>query len=109
MRWEESERLGSKSYICGHCGNPLASEKGYRATNPATSGSTSTITAATIYICHRCQKPTFFQGGDQIPNSAFGGHVEHIPSDEVAKLFDEARNCMKVNAYTLPSCVAENC
>ncbi len=90
----------SRSYVCGYCGESLASDKGYYATVIAgTSG--GTIRSAYIYICHRCKKPTFFESDkEQTPGPAFGGSVEDIPSDEVAALYDEARNCMKVNAHT---------
>ncbi|MFN2500326.1 MAG: DUF4145 domain-containing protein, partial [Pyrinomonadaceae bacterium] len=82
--------LPSRNYICGHCGNPLATNRGYTSS-----------TAGNIYVCHFCDKPTFFsRDSDQVPGSAFGYPVEHIPSAEVSALYEEARNCMKVNAYT---------
>lgn len=99
MLWDQTEKLTSKSYICGHCENSLASEKGFRATRPSTSGS-GRITTASIYICHHCQKPTFFYNKEQVPGPAFGTTVEHLPSEEVRALYEEARGCMKVNAHT---------
>lgn len=97
-RWAETQGLTSKSYTCGHCGNNLASMLGYQTV--VTSGSTAT--KSYIYICHHCRKPTYFSSwlGDQVPGPAFGGPVDHIASEEVKVLYEEARNCMKVNAHT---------
>lgn len=96
--WQDTKALESRSYVCGHCGNHLASAKGYRAGEYADS---SGRTVAYIYICHFCDQPTYFDdNGDQIPGAAFGRPVEHIPKEDVEPLYEEARNCMKVNAYT---------
>jgi hypothetical protein len=38
--------------------------------------------------------------GYQHPTAAFGKPVSHLPSQEVEALYDEARNCMRVGAYT---------
>lgn len=76
----------------------MASAKGYHATAYM---SGSTVTVAYIYICHHCDNPTYFSyDGDRVPGSAFGGAVEHVPKQDVQPLYEEARNCMKVNAYT---------
>lgn len=102
-RWENAEQLRSRSYVCGYCSEPLASDKGYHATKPFQlgGGKVTRHSAGYIYICHHCENPTYFEdGGDQHPGPPFGGIVKYIPSDEVAALYDEARNCMKVNAYT---------
>lgn len=98
LGWVNADDLSSKSFVCGHCGNQLASAKGYSATAFVSGGR---YTAAYIYICHHCTNPTYFsQNGDQIPGSAFGGVVAHVPAEDVEPLYEEARNCMKVNAYT---------
>jgi hypothetical protein len=96
--WHSATSLASKSYTCGYCGNPLASQKGYAATQyPDGSGQR----LAYIYVCHFCNNPTYFDiNGYQVPGSAFGRPVEHVPEQDVAPLYEEARNCMKVNAYT---------
>lgn len=98
MDWQGVLALQSNSYKCGHCGQQLASEKGYFAT--AYVGGVSTVVAF-IYICHHCKNPTYFsRSGDQVPGSAFGGTVEHIPEVDVRPLYEEARSYMKVSAYT---------
>jgi hypothetical protein len=91
--------MNARRYVCGYCGNALASELGYYATVEDSGGKLYT---GFIYICHFCDKPTFFDGG-QVPGPPFAGNVKYIPSKEVEALYEEARNCMKVNAYTAAS------
>lgn len=56
-----------------------------------------------IYVCSHCFRPNYFEDqGDrtvQVPGAAFGSPVEGVPTT-VDALYDEARNCMKVSAYT---------
>lgn len=97
-----SSNLPSRRYICGYCDSPLASQFGYYAFPVNDQGQTITNrSSGRIYICHYCDGPTYFdEDGKQTPGSAFGGQVRNIPKEEVESLFNEARNCMKVNAYT---------
>jgi hypothetical protein len=39
------------------------------------------------------------QGSGQVPGAAFGASVEHLET-ELERLFEEARNCMSVNAFS---------
>jgi len=96
--WLSTGQLPSKSYICGNCGNSLASASGYAASFP---GKPNRILAY-IYICHFCFKPTYFDmRGNQIPGSPYGNKVNNLPSEsEVENLYNEARNCTSCNAYT---------
>ena len=96
--WQNLQHLQSKPYTCGHCGENLASREGYSTQVPSGSSASESY----IYICHFCRTPTYFASwsGEQMPGPAFGGTVKHIPSEEVEALYEEARNCMKVNAYT---------
>ena len=91
------ELIRSKRYICGYCGETLASGIGYAA-KEADMGE---ISSAKIYICHYCYSSTYFDAsGKQTPGSAYGGEVKEIPSEDVRDLYNEARDCIKVNAYT---------
>ena len=48
-----------------------------------------------------CTEPTCLtKEGQQTPGAALGGTVANIPSEDVAALYNEARDCMKVNAFT---------
>ncbi len=98
VNWFSTGALPSKSYICGNCGNSLASANGYAASLP----NQSNRIVAHIYICHFCFRPTYFDmEGNQIPGSPYGNKVNNIPSEsEVDTLYNEARNCTSCNAYT---------
>jgi hypothetical protein len=93
--------ISPKSFVCGYCNNPLSGIVGYHAVRTDERGNNSNDILAKIYICHHCEEPTYFSNdGRQVPGSAFGGRVSHIPSKDVEVLYDESRDCMKVNAYT---------
>lgn len=86
--------IGSHTYTCGHCGNPIASNKGW----DAAAGSAG---RAQIYICHQCTKPTFFDtDSTQIPGSIFGDSVNDIPDEKIENLYNEARNVISTNSFT---------
>ena len=67
MPWDGVKDLGSRSYVCGHCGDHISAQVGYRSSGGPTSS---------IYICHVCGMPTMFihhaKQMKQIPGSAFG-------------------------------------
>ncbi len=89
--WINSSTRNSKNYICGHCGNNISSEKGYGERN----------SGDYIYICHKCGKPTYFNKlGDQIPGALFGKHFDVAIPQLVKDLYEEARRCYSVNAFT---------
>ncbi len=93
LNWHEG-LIESRDFICGHCGSPLASERGWYAYDWQ-----STIVAY-IYICHKCAQPTYFgPGGKQIPGVVYGNPVHDVP-DHVEYLYEEARNCTASNAST---------
>ena len=81
--WHEVINLTSKSYTCGHCGEPLASEKGYSG-RPEPNHLRK---FAYIYICHHCNKPTYFDHNNrQIPGTRFGKDVLNIEDQGVSEL-----------------------
>ena len=93
--WKNISSLVSKQYTCGHCGNPVASEKGYHGPSIGADGS------RWIYICHFCLKPTFFDEREvQVAGAVFGNPVEDIPDTLIKSLYDEARRATSANAYT---------
>lgn len=92
--WQKLNVLDGRAYRCAYCGNQVASEKGYWADYDYY-----------LYVCPRCQMPTFFDRRNrQIPAPAYGDEVAHLP-DDVGRLYREARACMSVGAYT-PSVMA---
>lgn len=92
--WSNIKGIESKAYVCGHCSNPIASEKGFSGTNRRG------VLTAYIYICHHCSKPSLFYEGEQTPGVLFGNQVQHIPDANVEKLYEEARGCFSINAFT---------
>lgn len=93
IHWSNSQNLNSKSYECGYCGNSIASQLGYV-------GTVDRSAYAIMYICHQCTKPTLFVEGNQFPGAHFGHSVSHIPDANIEKLYEEARACYSVNAFT---------
>lgn len=93
FRWDNATSTSSYSYTCGYCGNPIASEKGWKAHSAR----------ASVYLCHQCTRPTFFDthaGNKQYPGVMFGNAVRHIPEKSIQLLYDEARACTGASAYT---------
>lgn len=88
--WKNDMRIQPKSYECGHCGNLTGVNIGYETTNRL----------GYIYFCGFCNQPTYFTvDGDQLPAPVFGGSVENVPAN-LAQLYEEARQCTGVGAYT---------
>ncbi|EIF6157043.1 DUF4145 domain-containing protein [Clostridium perfringens] len=91
--WYSTVELESKTYKCGYCGEKVSINEGYVCRF-------TTNNIAYIYICHNCNKPTFFDNFRvQTPGVLYGDEVEYL-SSEVKELYNEARNCFSVNAFT---------
>ena len=99
--WIKSQDLDSKSYTCGHCGEKICSEEGYYLANY--NGSPNGM--GYIYICHNCNKPTYFDFESQVPSPVYGKvfSKEIFPDEKTYLLYNEVRNCFKAKAYS--SCV----
>lgn len=103
-RWEGIQQLPSLDYVCWHCNTEISSDIGYRLDlptamyNSADPSYPDTLKAG-IYLCHRCGYPTFLLNGKQIPGIPFGKSFEHVP-DIVNNIYNEARDCYSVNAFT---------
>lgn len=92
--WDKPMVLPSCTYVCGHCGNSIASNIGYIAKStfgPRFNGYS--------YICHQCNKPTYIYLDIQIPGAIYGESISDVPELE-NNLYNEARNCLSCNAYT---------
>lgn len=97
IRWDHINKLVSKSYLCGHCGESLASENGWRGkyNHP------NYDFYGYIYICHKCFAPTFFdKEGKQTPGEIFGKSIIDIKDKDVLGLYNEARKCVSSLSYT---------
>lgn len=93
-KWFNTSKITSKAYQCGFCGNEIASDTGYFAEDGF----------GTIYICHKCSKPTFFDYcGNKIPGTFYGKEFKvNIPED-IKELYNEARKCYSVGAFSAVS------
>jgi len=78
-----------RTYVCNYCTDKVGPKEGYAMNIPG----------CFILICSNCNRPTFFEGERQSPAPPYGADVLHAP-EKITKLYDEARNCMQVEAYT---------
>ncbi len=93
MQWSNPNGISSRKYVCGFCGNIVASSQGYFT------GDREGGHQGFIYICPHCGGPSFMYGPKQIPGVAPGNKVDHLPAD-IAALYTEARQAVSVNAFT---------
>jgi len=95
LTWKDPENIDSKEFICWNCGNKVASNKGYRSYN-----SNRDYTKAKIYICHNCGSPNVFDTiGNPIISKKPGKFIYKLP-DDIKTVYEEARSCLSVEAYT---------
>jgi DNA-directed RNA polymerase subunit RPC12/RpoP len=89
--WQDLKSVGDKHYKCGYCGHEIAPNEGYHSRDGD----------GTIYICPNCRRPTFFDYLHvQTPKIRLGNEVGGISDKGVESLYNEARDCTSVGAYT---------
>jgi len=88
--WGDLKDLPPFLYRCGHCGEQIASEKGFKSSNAE---------QWVIRICFVCNRPTYFEQQKRFPGDPFGEDVRELPPD-VEAIYVEIRGCMSVSAYT---------
>ena len=97
MEWYNLTGLKSKSYTCGYCGCVVGNDRGYY--NSSDIGKQTD--AEKIYICPKCSKPTYFDKyRNQYPGVKLGDSITNINKKEVEELYNEARSCFSINAFT---------
>lgn len=100
VQWGSFGQVENKRYTCGYCGESIASNKGFVGTIKL---DRREFPAGVIYICHYCSCPTYFRELNnvehQVPGPSPGTSVKNLPA-LVGDLYQEARDCMKVGAYT---------
>lgn len=103
--WSELQRIEGVQYVCGFCGSITAPTHGYMTREIGVFGEGVNVveTGGYIYICPNCNRPTFIheteKDREQVPGQKFGRNVQYLPTD-ISKLYNEARDCMSVGAYT---------
>lgn len=94
LEWYGISELESKNYICGYCGRDITSNKGF-------------ITKShneKVYICHNCNGATYFNyKHEQTPSYLYGKEFEVEIPDDINNLYEEARKCYSVGAYSAVS------
>jgi DNA-directed RNA polymerase subunit RPC12/RpoP len=91
--WERASSTVVRSFVCGHCGQNVASNEG-DSTNMTDEGQ-----KGRLYICPNCLRPTFFYRDEQVPGELAGKPVESLP-EFIEKLYVEARRCISFGSYT---------
>jgi hypothetical protein len=91
IEWTTLLTIKPKVFDCGYCGCRVGPDKGY----------CDRLEHDFIVICSNCGRPTYISIFDelQVPSPVFGNNVNLVP-EEMAKLYNEARRCTGVNAYT---------
>lgn len=89
--WVNAGGIFPRDYACGYCGKEVGTGWGYYTHNGS----------SVIAICSRCNRPTFFDAdeGRRYPSTVPGKPVRGI-SNDLAALYDEARNAAGAGAYT---------
>jgi hypothetical protein len=87
--WGKDE--GALKYPCGYCGAIVGVSHVLKDKSSAVS--------RFLAFCAACDRPTFFDNGRPFPGAKYGEAVGHLPA-EIAELYDEARECMSIAAFT---------
>jgi hypothetical protein len=96
--WQGAGAIREWQYTCPYCGSLTASNQGCHFAPDGVGINVSNPTYV-IRICSYCRQPTYFRPDAQFPGQAFGEPVQNLPPD-VAKMYEEARNCTSANACT---------
>lgn len=92
--WANEETLTTKEFTCCHCGEKIASQKGYRSFHDGYGKS------AYIYICHCCKAPNVFDSlGKPLVEPKIGKEIANLP-ENVSNLYNEVRSCLQAGAFT---------
>ena len=93
--WYNAVSFLRKSFTCGFCSKNVAPSIGY-INNDANNNA-----IAFIVICPNCDSPTYFDKYKiQFPKVRLGEEVQGISDAGVESLYNEARDCTSVGAYT---------
>lgn len=99
--WSGLQSVSAQEYDCAYCGRGVATERGWEGQQTTAGGNMSVKMA--IVVCPFCGHPTYRNPEGivpgEIPKSAPGGQLEHLPGD-IETAYGEARRCMSVGSYT---------
>jgi hypothetical protein len=96
--WKDAKSMFSVAWVCGFCGNNVATDVGFMAV-----GIGGSPLKGQIKICNLCSCPTFFPLGHSassyFPAPLVGRTVRGLPAD-IGTLYGEARTCAAAGAHT---------
>lgn len=102
LHWQYSE-ISPASFTCSFCGNKVTSDKGIPLVENLSSLSDSKVKlhepASGVYLCINCYRPTFVFENEQFPEPRIGETLTKLP-DDINSIYEEARDCYSVRAYT---------
>ncbi len=90
MSWKNQVEIESRQFTCGLCGSLTGYNRGFKHESNG---------SWLIYICPVCDKPNIFLKTYQYPSQPFGNPLYKLP-DDLRNLYDDARNCISINAFT---------
>lgn len=89
--------MKSRSFVCGFCGSPLASEDGWQGLRQENVN----LPRGAIYVCHHCTRPTFLEeDGKQYPGVSYGESVKSISDVSLNEIYEEARKATSAGCFT---------
>ena len=95
--WRLFQIIDNKSFICGYCGNQVASDRGYKIGHHKDASGSQ---VGGVYICPNCNGPNFIDLKNiWHPGSSFGHSVQNVPN-ELNMLYEESRVCHKELCFT---------
>lgn len=99
LKWRENnEAIDERvTWFCPNCENRVGGVRGWRLLKEGQHSSSAP--AGWVAACNVCKFPTFICYGEQFPGIPFGRALDHLPAD-VEAIYNEARRCCSVNAYS---------
>ncbi|MCM0626688.1 DUF4145 domain-containing protein [Lysinibacillus sp. OL1_EC] len=94
---ENSKRL---TYNCGYCGSKVSPAN----VLPAFDFAYPRNILGVVAICTACNKPSYLNNREQVPSEKYGKDVMFLPED-IQSIFEEAKKCYMVGAWTAASLI----
>jgi hypothetical protein len=100
-KWQNYTNTDEIRFKCGYCGTDTSPAKGW---NTDSYNNNQGSHQGFILICTYCNKPSFVDTQNKkvlstTPSATFGNKVNGL-TEEVNKLYDEARKCSSIGAHT---------
>lgn len=95
--WQHHNPQNGVRFVCGYCGTDTTPSRGWN-TNSVNGH------AGFVLLCSYCNKPSFIEAHNlnviqTTPSATLGDEIVGLP-DDVQVLYNEARKCTSINAYT---------